>query len=291
LSDHILLIYIFVCLAIGLSSFGFTFISAKQNDPLAKSYLVFYAVYTFNVCTALLLAYSESIEQGQSSLLKDSFQYLESFIGRYGLMFAWPLFVHRMVGIGFGRRDKVILAIVMVTFVSQHFTEFWMGDIWDDRGDIFEDLVSTGIVLYTLWIGATAPNRNQFFKASRLLWVLTIVIVISEIGYEFFFSGESSFRFYPLWYCIISVVFSVIFIKRNQVPEKQVIPSDWGLSPREIDVLKLVQQGLGNKIIAKNLDISLNTIKTHLRSIFDKSGIRSRVGLIAYQPPSSEKPE
>ena len=49
-----------------------------------------------------------------------------------------------------------------------------------------------------------------------------------------------------------------------------------GLSAREVDVLKLVAQGLTNAQIAKQLFISPNTVNRHLNSIYHKLGVTSR---------------
>jgi len=48
------------------------------------------------------------------------------------------------------------------------------------------------------------------------------------------------------------------------------------LSAREKQVLGLVVMGLGNSEIADQLHIALPTVKTHLASIFEKLGVRSR---------------
>ncbi|MBN3787271.1 response regulator transcription factor [Burkholderia sp. Ac-20353] len=48
------------------------------------------------------------------------------------------------------------------------------------------------------------------------------------------------------------------------------------LTPREIEVLTMLAEGLGNKEIARHLDISDNTVKFHLSSIFGKLGASSR---------------
>lgn len=48
------------------------------------------------------------------------------------------------------------------------------------------------------------------------------------------------------------------------------------LTEREIDVLKLVTQGLNNAEISDKLCISMNTVKTHLKNIFQKLEVEDR---------------
>lgn len=55
-----------------------------------------------------------------------------------------------------------------------------------------------------------------------------------------------------------------------------------GLSERESQVLVLVAEGLTNKEIATVLFLSVETVKTHLRQILSKLGLRNRVEATAY---------
>ncbi|MDM0015933.1 response regulator transcription factor [Variovorax sp. J22P168] len=48
------------------------------------------------------------------------------------------------------------------------------------------------------------------------------------------------------------------------------------LTKREQDVLKLLSQGVGNKLIARSLDIQLGTVKTHVKAILAKLEVRTR---------------
>ena len=51
------------------------------------------------------------------------------------------------------------------------------------------------------------------------------------------------------------------------------------LTPRELQVLKLVEQGRKNKEIAEELGIRPGTVKIHLKHVFEKTGIRERHSL------------
>jgi DNA-binding NarL/FixJ family response regulator len=51
---------------------------------------------------------------------------------------------------------------------------------------------------------------------------------------------------------------------------------DGALTRRELSVLRLVAQGLGNKEIASELGISTHTVKYHLASLLAKMGVHSR---------------
>jgi DNA-binding NarL/FixJ family response regulator len=53
------------------------------------------------------------------------------------------------------------------------------------------------------------------------------------------------------------------------------------LSPRELEIARMVAKGYPNKIIAGVLDISSWTVCTHLRRIFAKLGVSSRAAMVA----------
>ncbi len=55
-----------------------------------------------------------------------------------------------------------------------------------------------------------------------------------------------------------------------------------GLSRRELEVLKLVAEGMNNPRIAEDLSISLNTVTRHITNIFRKTGSSNRVEAAMY---------
>ena len=53
------------------------------------------------------------------------------------------------------------------------------------------------------------------------------------------------------------------------------------LTPRELEVLAAIDEGLTNKMIARRLAISLHTVKFHVESLFRKLGVRTRTEALA----------
>jgi DNA-binding NarL/FixJ family response regulator len=54
------------------------------------------------------------------------------------------------------------------------------------------------------------------------------------------------------------------------------------LTPREVEVLKLIAAGLSNAEIAEALVVSAATVKTHINRIFYKTGVRDRAQAVRY---------
>ena len=67
----------------------------------------------------------------------------------------------------------------------------------------------------------------------------------------------------------------------KRADERQQLPAP-RLTDREMEVLKLVAQGMNNRDIAKDLFISENTVKNHIRNILEKLHLHSRMEAVVY---------
>ena len=73
-----------------------------------------------------------------------------------------------------------------------------------------------------------------------------------------------------------------VVIKEVPVPTSgPFVPDDskreaLGITPRELEILELIAQGLSNREIAEKLFVSENTVKTHSSRVFDKLGAKRR---------------
>ena len=70
-----------------------------------------------------------------------------------------------------------------------------------------------------------------------------------------------------------------LFVKtESQQPQQS---EDYRLTDREKDILRLMVEGLIKKEIADRLDISVHTVSTHLRSIYEKLHVNTNTGAVA----------
>jgi two-component system NarL family response regulator len=67
----------------------------------------------------------------------------------------------------------------------------------------------------------------------------------------------------------------------KKADERQSVPTP-RLTDRELEVLKLVAQGMSNREIAGELYISENTVKNHVRNILEKLHLHSRMEAVVY---------
>jgi NarL family two-component system response regulator LiaR len=71
---------------------------------------------------------------------------------------------------------------------------------------------------------------------------------------------------------------------------------DWpgrsiGLSPREAEVIALISQGLSNQEIAARSYLSINTVKTHVRTAYAKMGVASRSQAVLWALENGFRPD
>ena len=66
--------------------------------------------------------------------------------------------------------------------------------------------------------------------------------------------------------------------KAAALPEKKT----YGLTPRELEVVQSIVEGCSNKDIAKQFNISEETVKRHLSNTFDKTGVSTRLELALF---------
>lgn len=73
---------------------------------------------------------------------------------------------------------------------------------------------------------------------------------------------------------------AIAYAKRGRGERKRPTSGWASLTPTELDVVRLVSEGLGNKDIGTRLFVSPRTVQTHLTHVYNKLGLTSRVQLV-----------
>ncbi len=112
------------------------------------------------------------------------------------------------------------------------------------------------------------------------------LLVISSI---FANTRQLVFATVEIAYFIMHLTFMFIALERaeekNAKEKKEGEPkledySEFKITEREFEVIKLIKKGLTNKEIGYELGISVNTVNNHIANIFQKTGVKSRIDLL-----------
>lgn len=92
--------------------------------------------------------------------------------------------------------------------------------------------------------------------------------------------GESDFGTAWSECAALSIEEAIAYAQRGRGERKRPTNGWASLTPTELDVIRLVSEGLPNKDIATRLFVSPRTVQTHLTHVYTKLGLTSRVQLV-----------
>ena len=307
------LFYVFITFSIGMASLGIiAFASHKTKEKFVRYYLYFHIAFTLGVLSRMFFLYLHISLPGIPPSLIGIMEYVEGFITRYALMISIPIFLHEFLAVPRAKKRNVILgAIIGIACAFEHILEF-AG--WDETSRlaarVLDDAMFTAILLYVVLMGFYyAPKIEDSVKKKLALRITMLVgiclpALIDSLWFHHAFFPTSA-PVFPLVYSGISIMFTLYLLTQvlghtqaNDVsPEalfsenisdispaqksNEVLFQQYKISPREQDVVDLVLEGRSNQDIGDALYISLSTVKTHLRNIYQKAEVKSRYELIA----------
>ncbi|NLK24249.1 MAG: LuxR family transcriptional regulator [Clostridiales bacterium] len=150
--------------------------------------------------------------------------------------------------------------------------------------DILDDSIRKKTEFYTDFL---RPNNIPFgagillMKDEKMLGIINL-FRSSELGD---FSDKDMYILDALKFHLANILYDIISKKEektevNKVVQVMALNND--LSEREVEVIKLINEGKTNAQIAEILLISLSTVKKHVYNIYSKIGVKSRMQLVAY---------
>ncbi|MCK4797738.1 MAG: helix-turn-helix transcriptional regulator, partial [Spirochaetes bacterium] len=301
---HLIIFYNIIVLFILLVSFNIpVIIFFKTKDKFLLHYILFFLSFILHTISIMSLTYLFV----NTNILNYSIFYsifIFSEITFIFMMVSVAFFIYYLYCLPNAKvMNKVFLIIAMIEII---IIPFYTKIIIMDEKILIENSIISRIptiifiivIIYALIIGIFNYKK---IKNKEIRNIAKANIIISGIFfpghmYDFYQKmgnvnqpliidrREAVFLVHPIFYCILSVVCTYFIIRYYFNLYKVIIKEvsldsfvkEHNISLREKDIITLIIKGQSNKEIADNLFISVNTVKTHIRNIYEKIGIKSR---------------
>ncbi len=166
-----------------------------------------------------------------------------------------------------------------------------------------------GLFAYLLVVGFAGQKKDRAVRELVMIWSLILfglVAFVSDIwGTIQYLAGPREIPLAPaggsfmvtsvphlIFGGILIYYFGAYVLADSQAPPNvnRTFVDEFGISPREREVIPLLNQGLSNREIAEKLFVSLATVKTHLHNIYEKTGSRSRYEIFNMTRSQADQP-
>lgn len=302
--QHLQIAYELIVILIGLAALAITFSwMLRTREADLRNFSLVYALFTAELLISLVQKYLFLNVAGYSAR------------SWYAIMGVRQLFdisvvvasIHFLLGAyRVGARRPLAITFLVLLVIAQALVLSPIGAVLDaESGIIHLGLgaeIASGIYLASFtfamvlgwgWLG-------RVWKTDRRAFILGFLI-FATVGYlesinsfthllrlpESSQSAQGGFLVSSVPYALYGI-FLIVYFLRHFVPASvQVDPlfeaflGKYGITGREREIILMVTQGKSNVDIARELVVSLATVKTHLHNIYGKIGVKSRYDLLA----------
>jgi DNA-binding CsgD family transcriptional regulator len=201
------------------------------------------------------------------------------------------------------RRVSVFLAVIWLVVLLAHASLYWFGERIRQRFGLSAYAAAQATALFAIALSRmpTPVTLGMFIAATAELVVLagpqwgttriTLAMITLLVLASLITSGTYQAATSGLILAVAGVLAHAVAALTRRAPETVVstngasaakAPNDIsGLTSRESEVLRELVRGARNSEIASTLGITERTVKSHLKSIFQKLGVESRSAAVA----------
>jgi Response regulator containing a CheY-like receiver domain and an HTH DNA-binding domain len=186
----------------------------------------------------------------------------------------------------------VIFSIAFLIFSIFFITFYSVGNLTDTLAKVLWVIYPAGsiapfiLAVVMIFFFKSIKQGNQVRLAQYFLGAFLPQAAFTVL--DFFLFRQLTFRFTHLTYLVfgllnfyyISTNYFLRYENNTGISLEKKIISSYGFSERELEVLKLLVEGKTNIEIGDSLCISVNTVKSHVKSIYRKSEVSNRVQLL-----------
>ena len=270
-----------ITIATSVTFFGFVALNIRKPRRLHALCAILFALYLIDITILWMVDYIPEF----SGLFDYSLISTRCFYALFnmGILFAYRGIVGDLLDSPISTREGMIWILCFVGILAE-------GSVKNDLYTIAVELVfsyalrlwtvGNALFIYIRQHGLVERGRRR----SALLFIAVFVIMeLAEFAIPDAGARRIPFEIMGLVYTISGIVYLYLQLKKNDRALKTLNHHDFArshnLTRREEEICLLVLQGRTNGEIAEELHVSIGTIKTHVRHIFEKVGVGTREDL------------
>lgn len=298
---------------IGLAALAVSVLGTLRSRVSSYVLLViFYSAFTIQVGTLFAREYLY-LDPALFSYAGVFATYIVAVYLSLASLCAGALFYNRIFAFAAQRTmDAIVLGVAVVAAAA--FA--WPGAVTMDAGHArfirhlpvtIGNLAYLALLGYLLAVGIAGPKADRPARELLLIWATfafgvvgftesTVQLVRSlwdpvvpmvPSGGGFLYSSIP----YALYGVMLAYFFGSYLVADGRTPRipDETIVHRFGISPREQEVIVLLNEGLGNREIAQKLCVSLATVKSHVHNIYEKTGAKGRYALFRLTSPADKR--
>jgi DNA-binding CsgD family transcriptional regulator len=298
--SHLAFFYYTIAYSMGLPALAVIGIAyARTHDRVLGSYLPFLLSVSVQLILVAILRYEDAALLYSSPYVSVTTRHIY-FLAESTLALTLPVFCHGLSGTSHSRRRNIVFSGVFAICVGLILSPLFMSY----RADTSELIALPGFYFYRVLFFLTILYSMTLLVikfrglASKILkriaavcFISTALLLWETLHCELFpVLGHSlpAIALSPLGYFVTNLVFLFYVIREYLLPKplpaqtgtSALVFERYGISAREREIAELLSSGCANKEICRRLFISDSTVKTHVKSLYRKLGVRNRVQLV-----------
>lgn len=301
--EHVLFLYYVIAFCIGFSSLLITILLyLRYRIDVLKYYILLLLLITLDVTAIIASFYQHRVLYiSADSWLKTLHNYF--FLIALGLViYSLFLILQRYLGKNLSRLKKAVIGILIFTTPQLVFSSSVVRE-GIERIDPIDPGFSVLSIITFIWVllvfillirrlKKDSISKDLALKAVSFGLASLLLFMSIDFFTVMFQSAtvlkQTAISFTITGYFILSGVNLALIIAHygcrysaplNTAPALYLLEGS-GISRREREIIALIVKGYSNLEIAEALFISLSTVKSHVYSIFQKTGVKSRIQLL-----------
>jgi DNA-binding CsgD family transcriptional regulator len=302
--EHLQIAYDLLVIMIGLVALSISISWAlRTGEPDLRNFCLVYALFTAVLCITVIKKYFVLNVEGYSA---STWYLLSGILQPFTFAVVVGLINFLLAAYHVRARGPLMIGFVATMLISLGLVLSPIGAVLDAArrtihlGPGFEIATAWYVASFTYAIILGWGWLSRAWKSERRTLVLG-VLIFATLGYletlgsvlhqvrlpEAALATERDFLYSSVPYALYGI-FIIVYFLRYFVPASieadqlfEAFLGKYGITGREREIILKVVQGKSNADIARDLVVSIATVKTHLHNIYGKIGVDSRYDLLA----------